>query len=126
MDLRNSETFQNVFLACFFVGIGAFFVLWKVYKKRGITVLSKKNKFILLIIGIFPILVLFWVLPDVPLLVKIGITFLILATEFGYFYLLGKAGKSVRKTLGIETEEDRYEKDKEQKEKTNHRGQTPH
>jgi hypothetical protein len=99
LDLTNNETFQNMFLLCAFIGIADYFVLWTIFKKRGIDVYATKNKIILLVSCLIPCLSLFWVLPDIPFHVKISITILGIATEFLSFYSLGKAGKRFRETL---------------------------
>lgn len=101
-----------MYLLCAFIGFTAYFVLWNIFKKRGIDVYSTKNKIILLIACLVPCLGLLWFLPDIPIHVKIGITVLGIATEFLSFYSLGKAGKRFRETFGIENEEDRIEKEK--------------
>lgn len=103
MDLKDNEVFQNMFLLCFFIGIILYFVLWYIFKKKGISLSSLKTKSVFLIIGILPVLILLWALPDLPLTIKAAITLLGVATEFAYFYVLGKASKSFRNKFGKNT-----------------------
>jgi hypothetical protein len=112
MNLRDNATFQNVFLFCVFFGVGTYFILRYIFKKRGMDIYSRKSIVIFLSVGIIPVIVLLWLLPFLSLIAKLGITFVMVTTEFVYFYVLDKSGKRLRKQFGIKNEEDRWEEEK--------------
>jgi amino acid transporter len=115
LDLTNNETFKSVYLLCFCMGVCGFFCFWYIFKRKNKDVYAKKSTLIFLIIGNLPILILIWILPNLSFYFKGGVTILMAATELVYLYALNKGGKNIRRVLGVENEEDRYEKEKKRK-----------
>jgi|SRR5208283_193842 len=111
LDLRNNETFQNVFLICFAVAVIVFFIAWYVLKRKGIKVYSRKIQ-LLLIFGIMiPIILLpIWLHPLGSIQAKIKTTAIAVIVGFASFYAIDRLGKKFRKFTGIENEEDRHDR----------------
>lgn len=119
MNLTDDETFQNFFLLCSLLGFLLFALSWYVLRKKGINVYTKKTKALLLLIILVPALILVWLLPDIPIIIKLIISIAGIATELFYYYTLDITGKKFRKTLGIKNEEDQLSGSKLEEKKKN-------
>jgi len=62
-------------------------------------------------------LVPIWLLPTIPILLKVGVSILFCLVGYNIFFSEEYLGKKMRRWLGTETEEERREREREEKEK---------
>ncbi len=118
LDLTDNETFQTLFLFCTIVMVVITLSAFYILKKIGVDVYMPKNMlkgglFPAASIGFLPI----WLSPSVSWLFKIGLALIAGIFATANFYSVHYGGKRLRKQIGLETEEDRREKDREEKAK---------
>jgi len=117
MDLRDNKTSQTLFVFCFIVGLTIVLLTYYLFKKKGIVdVYMPKNMiktglFAFITIGFLPI----WLDPVISVKVKVLIATGSVAVAIANFYSVHYGGRRLRKQIGMETEEDRREIEKEEK-----------
>lgn len=117
MDIRDNETFKSLFIFCVIVGVIISLSTFYILKRRGVDVYLPRN---LLTFGLSAALIGFvpiWLSPLVSVQFKIGLTIVAFAFGIANFYAVHYGGKRLRKQIGIETEEDRREKERDEKAK---------
>ena len=118
LDLKKDfEPLVILFLSCLILNcvitISCFFVL----KKKGVDVYTVKNMLIITLAPLPNILIPIWIDPKASFNAKIRITVVIYLFTIVSFYAYHYGGKRLRKQVGIETEEDRREIEREEKAK---------
>lgn len=124
MDLRDNETFKTLFVFCVGVMVVITGLAFYIVKKLGVDIYLPKNMLKLglyaALIGVLPM----WLHPLLPPLFKIGLTIVAFAFGIANFYSVHYGGKRLRKQVGIETEEDRRETEREEKAKKEAKGKS--
>jgi drug/metabolite transporter (DMT)-like permease len=123
LDLTDDETSQTFFVFCFAVGAVILCSAWFILKRLGVDVHSPKNTFVMLLSGIVFFSIPIWLEPSMSILLKVGLVIVICVLAIGRFYSEEYYGKRVRGWLGIETKEDRREKEREEMAKKKVKGQ---
>jgi hypothetical protein len=117
LDLTDNKTFQIIFVSCLIVAIVGVFTVRAILKNKGVNVDSRKNMLKMGIAGLSIASLPIWLHPSLSIYFKITIFIVSIAFGIANFFAVDRLGKTFRKYFGIETEEDRSEKEIKEKKK---------
>jgi len=117
VELREFKTWTIFFLLCGFLNCVITFSSFFVLKKKGIEVYTVKNMLIVTLAPVTNLLIPIWLFAGLSFNSKIGATLIIYLFTIVSFYAYHYGGKRLRNQIGLVTEEDRWEKEREKKEK---------